>query len=121
MGKVQGDKNEKMTDFLAGGIVPLRGGTLKSDYASHFREPNITKFGDFMFGIRFAFEYFGYKAIPMDKGKYSDVYKKAIYALVMENNISLQDFFNGRQIEFYDHVVKNGKLISVKARFIKGN
>ena len=91
-------------------------------YESHFRETDITKFGEFMFGIRFAFEFLGYKAIPMDndKGKYTKVYQRAIYNLVMENNINLQDYITGvKEIEFYDHKQdKKGRLIDVKARFM---
>ena len=89
-------------------------------YESHFKEQNMAKFGEFMFGIRFAFEFFGYKAIPMDKGKYNDVYQRAIFNLIMENNINLQDYITGvKEIEFYDHKQdKKGRLIEVKARFI---
>lgn len=90
-------------------------------YESHFKELNIDKFGEFMFGIRFAFEFLGYKAIPMmDKDKYNDVYQRAIFKLIMENNINLQDYITGvKEIEFYDHKQdKKGRLIDVKARFI---
>ena len=88
-------------------------------YESHFKELNIDKFGEFMFGIRFAFEFLGHKAIPMDKGKYNDVYQRAIFKLIMENNINLQDYITGvKEIEFYDHKQdKKGRLIDVKARF----
>lgn len=91
-------------------------------YESHFKELNIDKFGEFMFGIRFAFEFLGYKAIPMDndKDKYTKVYQRAIYNLVMENNINLQDYITGvKEIGFYDHKQdKKGRLIDVKARFM---
>ena len=121
MGKVQSDKTEKVISFSCGGVKPLRGGIpTPKDYESHFKELNIAKFGEFMFGIRFAFEFFGYKAIPMDKGKYNDVYQRAIFKLIMENNINLQDFITGvKEIEFYDHKQdKKGRLIDVKARFM---
>ena len=89
------------------------------NYESHFKELNMVKFGEFMFGIRFAFEFFGYKAIPDEKGKDSDVFKRAIYNLAMENNINLQDYLNGKEIVYYDHQHdKKGKLISVKAKFV---
>lgn len=95
---------------------------ISKEYEPHFKEQNIAKFGEFMFGIRFAFEFFGHKAIPMykDKGKYNDVYRKAIFRLIMENNINLQDYITGvKEIEFYDHKKdKKGRLIEVKARFI---
>ena len=72
-----------------------------------------------MFGIRFAFEFFGYKTIPEERGKDSDVFKKAIYNLAMENNINLQDYLTGKDIAYYDHQHdKKGKLISVKAKFL---
>ena len=89
-------------------------------YESHFKELNIYKFGEFMFGIYFAFELLGHKAIPMDKGKYNDVYQRAIFKLIMENNINLQDYITGvKEIGFYDHKQdKKGRLIDVKARFI---
>ena len=90
------------------------------NYESHFKELNMEKFGEFMFGIRFAFEFFGYKAIPDEKGKDADVYKRAIYNLAMENNINLQDYITGvKEIEFYDHKQdKKGRLTDVKARFM---
>ena len=89
------------------------------DYESHFKELNMEKFGEVMFGIRFAFEFFGYKAIPDEKGKDSDVFKRAIYNLAMENNINLQDYLTGKDIVYYDHQYdKKGKLISVKAKFV---
>lgn len=95
---------------------------ISKEYESHFKELDITKFGEFMFGIRFTFEFLGYKAIPMDKnkGKYNDVYRKAIFKLIMENNINLQDYITGvKEIEFYDHKQdKKGRLVDVKARFI---
>ena len=89
-------------------------------YESHFKELNIAKFGEFMFGIRFAFEFLGYKAIPINMGKYNDVYQRAIFKLIMENNINLQDYITGvKEIEFYDHKQdKKGRLIDVKARFM---
>ena len=90
------------------------------NYESHFKELNLVKFGEFMFGIRFAFEFFGYKAIPDEKGKDSDVFKRAIYNLAMENNINLQDYLMGKDIAYYDHQHdKKGKLISVKAKFVR--
>lgn len=93
---------------------------IPKEYESHFKELNIDKFGEFMFGIRFAFEFLGHKAIPMDKGKYNGVYQRAIFNLIMENNINLQDYITGvKEIEFYDHRRdKKGRLIDVKARFI---
>ena len=121
MGKVQGDKTEKVISFSCGGDKnPLRGGIpTPKGYEPHFKETNITKFGEFMFGIRFAFEFFGYKAIPDEKGKDSDVFKRAIYNLAMENNINLQDYLTGKDIVYYDHQYdKKGKLISVKAKFV---
>ena len=89
-------------------------------YESHFKELNIDKFGEFMFGIRFAFEFLGHKAIPINMGKYNDVYQRAIFSLIMENNINLQDYITGvKDIEFYDHKQdKKGWLIDVKARFM---
>ena len=60
------------------------------------------------------------KAIPDEKGKDSDVFKRAIYNLAMENNINLQDYLNGKKIAYYDHQHdKKGKLISVKAKFVR--
>lgn len=93
---------------------------ISKEYESHFKELDITKFGEFMFGIRFAFEFLGHKAIPMDKGKYNDVYRKAIFKLIMETNINLQDYITGvKEIGFYDHKKdKKGRLVDVKARFI---
>ena len=94
---------------------------ISKGYESHFKELNMDKFGEFMFGIRFAFEFLGHKAIPMmDKDKYNDVYQRAIFNLIMENNINLQDYITGvKEIEFYDHKQdKKGRLIDVKARFI---
>ena len=89
-------------------------------YESHFKELNIDKFGEFMFGIRFAFEFLGHKAIPMmDRDKNNDVYQRAIFKLIMENNINLQDYLTGKDIVYYDHQHdKKGKLISVKAKFV---
>ena len=120
MGKVQSDKTEKVISFSRRGDYSSRRGNLTlSKYESHFKELNIDKFGEFMFGIRFAFEFFGYKAIPDEKGKDSDVFKRAIYNLAMENNINLQDYLNGKAIVYYDHQHdKKGKLISVKAKFV---
>ncbi|MGN0508421.1 MAG: hypothetical protein ACI4GX_04235 [Ruminococcus sp.] len=121
MGKVQGYKTEKVVSFSCGGDKKSSpwGIPKPKGYEPYFKEQNITKFGEFMFGIRFAFEFLGYKAIPMDKGKYNDVYQRAIFKLIMENNINLQDYLNDRQIEFYDHEQdKKGRLIKVKARFI---
>ena len=94
---------------------------ISKGYWSHFKELNIGKFGEFMFGIRFAFEFLGHKAIPMmNKGKYNDVYQRAIFNLIMENNINLQDYITGvKEIEFYDHKQdKKGRLIDVKARLM---
>ena len=68
MGKVQSDKTEKVKSFSCGGVKSLSVGDSK-DYESHFKELNMVKFGEFMFGIRFAFEFFGYKAIPDEKAK----------------------------------------------------
>ena len=120
MGKVQSDKTEKVISFSRRGDYSSRRGNLTlSKYESHFKELNIDKFGEFMFGIRFAFEFFGYKAIPDEKGKDSDVFKRAIYNLAMENNINLQDYLTGKDIAYYDHQHdKKGKLISVKAKFL---
>ena len=120
MGKVQSDKIEKVISFSCGGVKSLSVGETIKNYESHFKELNMVKFGEFMFGIRFAFEFLGYKAIPDEKGKDADVYKKAIYNLAMENNINLQDYITGvKEIEFYDHKQdKKGRLIDVKARFI---
>ena len=120
MGKVQSDKIEKVKSFSYGGVKSLSVGETIKNYESHFKELNMEKFGEFMFGIRFAFEFFGYKAIPDEKGKDSDVYKRAIYNLAMENNINLQDYLNGKKIAYYDHQHdKKGKLISVKAKFVR--
>ena len=120
MGKVQSDKIEKVKSFSCGGVKSLSVGETIKNYESHFKELNMVKFGEFMFGIRFAFEFFGYKAIPINMGKYNDVYQRAIFKLIMENNINLQDFITGvKEIEFYDHKQdKKGRLIDVKARFM---
>lgn len=119
MGKVQSDKIEKVKSFSCGGVKCLSVGETIKNYESHFKELNMEKFGEFMFGIRFAFEFFGYKAIPDEKGKDSDVFKRAIYNLAMENNINLQDYLTGKDIVYYDHQYdKKGKLISVKAKFV---
>lgn len=120
MGKVQSDKIEKVVSFSRrGDYSSRRGNPISGNYESHFKELNMVKFGEFMFGIRFAFEFFGYKAIPDEKGKDSDVYKRAIYNLAMENNINLQDYLTGKDIVYYDHQRdKKGKLISVKAKFV---
>ena len=121
MGKVQSDKIEKVISFSRrGDYSSRRGNPISGNYESHFKELNMEKFGEFMFGIRFAFEFFGYKAIPDEKGKDSDVYKRAIYNLAMENNINLQDYLTGKDIVYYDHQHdKKGKLISVKAKFVR--
>ena len=121
MGKVQSDKIEKVVSFSRrGDYSSRRGNPISGNYESHFKELNMEKFGEFMFGIRFAFEFFGYKAIPDEKGKDSDVYKRAIYNLAMENNINLQDYLTGKDIVYYDHQYdKKGKLISVKAKFVR--
>ena len=120
MGKVQSDKIEKVVSFSRrGDYSSRRGNPISGNYESHFKELNMVKFGEFMFGIRFAFEFFGYKAIPDEKSKDSDVYKRAIYNLAMENNINLQDYLTGKDIVYYDHQHdKKGKLISVKAKFV---
>ena len=120
MGKVQSDKTEKVVSFSRrGDYSSRRGNPISGNYESHFKELNMVKFGEFMFGIRFAFEFFGYKAIPDEKGKDSDVFKRAIYNLAMENNINLQDYMTGKDIVYYDHQYdKKGKLISVKAKFV---
>ena len=120
MGKVQSDKTEKVVSFSRrGDYSSRRGNPISGNYESHFKELNMVKFGEFMFGIRFALEFFGYKAIPDEKGKDSDVYKRAIYNLAMENNINLQDYLTGKDIVYYDHQYdKKGKLISVKAKFV---
>lgn len=122
MGKVQSDKIEKVISFSRrGDYSSRRGNPTLSKYESHFKELNIDKFGEFMFGIRFAFEFLGHKAIPMmDKDKNNDVYQRAIFKLIMENNINLQDYITGvKEIEFYDHKQdKKGRLIDVKARFM---
>ena len=120
MGKVQSDKIEKVKSFSCGGVSTSPwGNPKKKEYESHFKELNMEKFGEFMFGIRFAFEFFGYKAIPDERGKDSDVFKRAIYNLAMENNINLQDYLMGKDIAYYDHQHdKKGKLISVKAKFV---
>ena len=121
MGKVQSDKIEKVVSFSRrGDYSSRRGNPISGNYESHFKELNMEKFGEFMFGIRFAFEFFGYKAIPDEKGKDSDVFKRAIYNLAMENNINLQDYLTGKDIVYYDHQYdKKGKLISVKAKFVR--
>ena len=121
MGKVQSDKIEKVVSFSRrGDYSSRRGNPISGNYESHFKELNMVKFGEFMFGIRFAFEFFGYKAIPDEKGKDSDVFKRAIYNLAMENNINLQDYLTGKDIVYYDHQYdKKGKLISVKAKFVR--
>ena len=121
MGKVQSDKTEKVVSFSRrGDYSSRRGNPISGNYESHFKELNMVKFGEFMFGIRFALEFFGYKAIPDEKGKDSDVYKRAIYNLAMENNINLQDYLTGKDIVYYDHQYdKKGKLISVKAKFVR--
>ena len=120
MGKVQSDKTEKVVSFSRrGDYSSRRGNPISGNYESHFKELNMVKFGEFMFGIRFAFEFFGYKAIPDERGKDSDVFKRAIYNLAMENNINLQDYLTGKDIVYYDHQHdKKGKLISVKAKFV---
>ena len=120
MGKVQSDKIEKVVSFSRrGDYSSRRGNPISGNYESHFKELNMVKFGEFMFGIRFAFEFFGYKAIPDERGKDSDVFKRAIYNLAMENNINLQDYLTGKDIVYYDHQHdKKGKLISVKAKFV---
>lgn len=120
MGKVQSDKIEKVVSFSRrGDYSSRRGNPISGNYESHFKELNMVKFGEFMFGIRFAFEFFGYKAIPDERGKDSDVFKRAIYNLAMENNINLQDYLTGKDIVYYDHQRdKKGKLISVKAKFV---
>lgn len=120
MGKVQSDKIEKVISFSRrGDYSSRRGNPISGNYESHFKEQNMTKFGEFMFGIRFAFEFFGYKAIPINMGKYNDVYQRAIFKLIMENNINLQDYLNGKDIAYYDHQHdKKGRLIDVKARFM---
>ena len=120
MGKVQSDKIEKVVSFSRrGDYSSRRGNPISGNYESHFKELNMEKFGEFMFGIRFAFEFFGYKAIPDERGKDSDVFKRAIYNLAMENNINLQDYLTGKDIVYYDHQHdKKGKLISVKAKFV---
>ena len=120
MGKVQSDKIEKVVSFSRrGDYSSRRGNPISGNYESHFKELNMVKFGEFMFGIRFAFEFFGYKAIPDERGKDSDVFKRAIYNLAMENNINLQDYLAGKDIVYYDHqYAKKGKLISVKAKFV---
>lgn len=80
----------------------------------------VNRDGEFMFGIRFAFDFFGYKAIPDEKGKDDNVFKRAIYNLAMENNINLQDYLTGKDIVYCDHQHdKKGKLISVKAKFVR--
>ena len=89
MGKVQSDKIEKVKSFSCGGVKSLSVGDSVKNYESHFKELNMEKFGEFMFGIRFAFEFFGYKAIPDERGKDSDVFKRAIYNLAMENEPSV--------------------------------
>lgn len=121
MGKVQSDKIEKVVSFSRrGDYSSRRGNPISGNYESHFKELNMVKFGEFMFGIRFAFEFFGYKAIPDERGKDSDVFKRAIYNLAMENNINLQDYLTGKDIVYYDHQYdKKGKLISVKAKFVR--
>ena len=120
MGKVQSEKIEKVKSFFFLGVKSLSVGKTTKNYESHFKELNMEKFGEFMFGIRFAFELFGYKAIPDEKGKDSDVFKRAIYNLALENNINLQDYLMGKDIVYYDHQHdKKGKLISVKAKFVK--
>ena len=121
MGKVQSDKIEKVVSFSRrGDYSSRRGNPISGNYESHFKELNMVKFGEFMFGIRFAFEFFGYKAIPDERGKDSDVFKRAIYNLAMENNINLQDYLTGKDIVYYDHQHdKKGKLISVKAKFVR--
>lgn len=121
MGKVQSDKTEKVVSFSRrGDYSSRRGNPISGNYESHFKELNMVKFGEFMFGIRFAFEFFGYKAIPDERGKDSDVFKRAIYNLAMENNINLQDYLTGKDIVYYDHQYdKKGKLISVKAKFVR--
>ena len=53
-------------------------------------------------------------------GEDSEGFKLAIYSLAMESNINLQDYLNGKKIAYYDHQHdKKGKLISVKAKFVR--
>ena len=120
MGKVQSDKIEKVKSFSCGGVSTSPwGNPKKKEYGSHCKERNMEKFGECRFGIRFAFEVFGYKAIPYEKGKDSDVFKRGIYNLALENNINLQDYLTGKDIAYYDHQHdKKGKIISVKAKFV---
>ena len=50
----------------------------------------------------------------------SDVYQRSIFKLIMENNTNLQDYLTGKDIVYYDHQHdKKGKLISVKAKFVR--
>lgn len=123
MGKVQGDKTEKVVSFYRRGDYFSRRENPESQkvmkrYDANFKELNLIKSTDFLQGIRFALEFFGYEAIPMEKGKYSNVYKKAVYKLVMENNINVQDYFTDKEIRFFNHNTdKKGRLVNVEARF----
>ena len=57
MGKVQNHKSQKVKSFSCGGVKSLSVGETIKNYESHFKEFNMVKFGEFMFGIRFAFEF----------------------------------------------------------------
>ena len=89
-------------------------------YVASINERNLIRYADFMHGIRCAFDFIGYKrAIPMERGKDTAVYQRAVFDLIMENNINLHDYIAQRyDIRFKDHELdKRGRLISVKAYF----
>ena len=107
--------------------TPLQGITrseqeqiVMAGFSSHINEMHLVKYAEFMHGFRCAFEFIGYKrAIPNHKCQFSEVYQRAVFNLIMENNINLHDYMTDRyDIRFKDHQLdKRGRLVSVVAYF----
>ena len=89
-------------------------------YVASINERNLVRYADFMHGIRCAFEFIGYKAIHvLRQFTPAEVYQRAIFDLIMENNINLHDYIAQRYDIMFSHPEYNnrGRLIRVKAQF----
>lgn len=111
---------KKETTPLQGITRPEQERIVMAGFSSHINEMHLVKYAEFMHGIRCAFEFIGYKrAIPIQKCQFSEVYQRAVFNLIMENNINLHDYMTDRyDIRFKDHKRdKRGRLVSVVAYF----
>ena len=94
---------------------------IMAGYVSNINEMNLAKYADFMHGVRCAFSFIGYKkAIHIPRTfTPAEVYQRAVFDMIMDNNINLHDYIAQRyDIRFTNpEYNRKGRLISVKAEF----